>query len=118
MYKEYYELFFLYKTNVMKSKLHYLKSISYALLFVLFIMPSDSPAQTDDPETAFNDLQLRLIKKGRKFFTAYQNAYKEKNGKNKLKEETQNTEKVRLAAKAKEAAASEVADRAGTFVHS
>jgi uncharacterized protein YjbI with pentapeptide repeats len=64
----------------MKSKIHYLKSIACVLMFALLIMPSDSSAQTDDPATPFNDQQLRLIKKGRKIFKAYQNAYKEKNG--------------------------------------
>ncbi len=64
----------------MKSNLHCFKSIFYVVLFVIFVLPADSSAQTDDPETAYNDQQLRLIKKGRKIFKAYQNAYKDKNG--------------------------------------
>jgi uncharacterized protein YjbI with pentapeptide repeats len=59
-----------------------MKSITLTLLVLfmaLFAMP-DASAQVDDPETAFNDQQLRIIKRGYKIFAAYQKAYKEKNG--------------------------------------
>ncbi|MDC0230622.1 pentapeptide repeat-containing protein [Aureispira] len=50
-------------------------------LFVVFLfLAYYTLAQVDDPVTPFHDQQLRLIKKGPKFFTAYQKAYKEKNG--------------------------------------
>ena len=41
---------------------------------------NNTNAQNDDPNTPFNDQQLRLIKKGPKIFAAYQKAYQEKNG--------------------------------------
>ena len=51
------------------------------ILFVTIVFFAyDTVAQGDDPVTPFHDQQLRLIKKGRKYFTAYQKAYKEKNG--------------------------------------
>jgi uncharacterized protein YjbI with pentapeptide repeats len=50
------------------------------LCYFFFLTSGDSLlAQSDDPNTPFNDLQLRLIKKGYKFFAAYQKAYKDKN---------------------------------------
>ncbi|MCH2022520.1 MAG: pentapeptide repeat-containing protein [Saprospiraceae bacterium] len=51
------------------------------LFFVLFsFFVSHTLAQGDDPLTPYHDQQFRLIKKGRKFFSAYQKAYKEKTG--------------------------------------
>ena len=41
---------------------------------------NNTNAQNDDPNTPFNDQQLRLIKKGPKIFAAYQKAYQVKNG--------------------------------------
>lgn len=49
-------------------------------LFLGLLWGNTLLAQTDDPETPYHDQQFRIIQKGRKFFNAYQKAYKEKHG--------------------------------------
>ena len=49
-------------------------------MFMSAVFVTNTKAQNDDPNTTFNDQQLRLIKKGPKIFAAYQKAYQEKNG--------------------------------------
>lgn len=43
-------------------------------------MTVESQAQEDDPETPYNDQQVKLLKRGYKIFSAYQEAYKTKHG--------------------------------------
>ena len=60
-----------------------MKTRTWTPIFALFLglfLVNPLSAQTDDPETPYNDQQFRLIQKGRKIFAAYQKAYKEKHG--------------------------------------
>ncbi|MGH1334854.1 MAG: pentapeptide repeat-containing protein [Aureispira sp.] len=51
------------------------------LCFLLgFLLVTNAYAQADDPETAYNDQQVQLLKRGYKVFNAYQAAYKKKHG--------------------------------------
>lgn len=51
------------------------------LCFLLsLLLINNTYAQADDPETAYNDQQVQLLKRGHKIFNAYQEAYKQKHG--------------------------------------
>lgn len=55
--------------------------LSTLCLLLVFLLTTNVYAQADNPETAYNDQQVQLLKRGYKVFNAYQVAYKKKHGK-------------------------------------
>ncbi len=52
------------------------------LCFIIgLLVATNVYGQADDPETAYNDQQVELLKRGHNVFNAYQAAYKKKHGK-------------------------------------
>lgn len=58
-----------------------MKTFTFFTLLCCFVsFSTTSFGQADDPETAYNDQQAAIIKRGYKVLAAYQKVYKEKNG--------------------------------------
>ena len=58
-----------------------MKIVTFFAFLCCFISCSTTLfGQADDPETAYNDQQVAIVKRGYKVLAAYQKVYKEKNG--------------------------------------